>query len=254
MKRPRVIRVVLMLVLLSVSSAFAAELRAVISNALAESFREVIPEFERTSQIKVLSSFGGDDIPKRIEGGEPADVLIIWRTHLDKLATEGFVVQASETDVVRSNIGLAVRAGAPKPDISSVDALRRSLLNASSIAYSASISGVYISTELFPKLGIAEQVKGKSKRIEGMRVGEAIARGDAEIGFQQISELLPVTGIQYVGPLPDGAQRVTVFSAGITANAKNTAGAQALMHFLTSSVAHPTFVKRGLDPVGDGKH
>src|SRR4051794_27535011 len=105
MKRPRVIRVVLMLVLLSVSSAFAAELRAVISNALAESFREVIPEFERTSQIKVLSSFGGDDIPKRIEGGEPADVLIIWRTHLDKLGTEGFVVQASETDVVRSNIG-----------------------------------------------------------------------------------------------------------------------------------------------------
>ena len=123
--------------------------------------------------------------------------MIIWRKDLDKLAKQGLVVKGSEVDVVRSNIGVAVRAGAPKPDISSVDELRRTLMNANSIAYSASISGVYVSTELFPKLGIAEQIKGKSKRIEGMRVGEAIARGDAEIGFQQISELLPISGIQY---------------------------------------------------------
>src|SRR5689334_21678836 len=130
MKRPGIIRLVISLVLLSLSPATAAELRAVISNALAESFRKLIPEFERTTQIKVLSSLGGDDVPERIQGGEAAGVLVIWRTHLDKLTTEGFVSQGSETDVVRSNIGVAVRARAPKPDISSVDALRRTLLNA----------------------------------------------------------------------------------------------------------------------------
>jgi molybdate transport system substrate-binding protein len=239
--------------LVGVSPARTAEVRAVTSNALAESFRDLIPKFERATQMKIVSSFGGEDIPGRIEGGEPADVLIIWRTHLDKLVKEGLVIEGSEVDVVRSSIGVAIRAGAPKPDISSVDALRRTLLNAGSIAYSASISGAYVSTELFPKLGIAEQVKGKSKRIEGMRVGEAIARGDAEVGFQQISELLPISGIQYLGPLPEEVQRVTVFSVGIAANAKNPAGARAVIRFLTSSAAVPVFLKRGLDPVGEKK-
>ena len=242
-----------MLLFLSLSPLCADELQALISNALAESFRDIVPEFERTGQMKVVSSFGGDDIPKRLEAGEPADVLVIWRKDLDKLVKQGLVIKGSEVDVVRSNIGVAVRAGAPKPDISSVDALRRALINANSIAYSASISGVYVSTELFPKLGIAEQVKGKSKRIEGMRVGEAIARGDAEIGFQQVSELLPISGIQYLGPLPTQVQRVTFFSAGIAANAKNPAGARTLIRFLTSSAASPVFQKRGLDPVREEK-
>src|SRR3954451_874956 len=216
---------VLVLFAVGVSAACADELRAMTSAALTEAYSELIPEFERATQSKLVTSFGGDDIPKRLERGEPADVVIIWRAHLDKLVEQRIVVQGSEVDLVRSSIGLAVRDGVAKPDISSVDALRRTLLNARSIAYSASISGVYVSTELFPKLGITEQVKGKSKRIEGMRVGAAIARGDAEIGFQQISELLPIPGIQYVGPLPANVQLVTTFSAGIIANAQNPAAA-----------------------------
>jgi molybdate transport system substrate-binding protein len=183
--------------------------------------------------------------------GEPADLVIIWRAHLDKLVNQRIVAQGSEMDLVRSSIGLAVRDGLPRPDIGSVDALRRTLLNAKSIAYSASISGVYVSTELFAKLGITEQVKSKSKRIEGMRVGAAVARGDAEIGFQQISELLPIPGIQYVGPLPPQVQRVTIFSAGIVANAKNRAAARALIRFLTSPTASAAFAKRGLDPIAE---
>jgi molybdate transport system substrate-binding protein len=228
---------------------YAAELRALTSAALTEAYGELIPEFERATQIKVVTSFGGDDIPKRLEGGEPADVVIIWRVHLDKLVKEGLVVQGSEVDVVGSLIGVAVRDGIPKPDISSVDALRLALLNAKSIAYSASISGVYVSTELFPKLGITEQVKGKGKRIEGMRVGAAIARGDAEIGFQQISELLPISGIQYVGPLPPEVQRVTIFSAGSVKNAQNSSAVHALIRFLTSPAAAAVFSRKGLDPI-----
>jgi molybdate transport system substrate-binding protein len=241
----------LVLFVVGLSAAWADELHAMTSAALTEAYSELIPEFERGNQSKVVTSFGGDDIPKRLERGEPADLVIIWRAHLDRLINQHIVAQGSEMDLVRSSIGVAVRDGAPRPDINSVDSLRRTLLNAKSIAYSASISGVYVSTELFPKLGITEQVKSKIKRIEGMRVGAAVARGDAEIGFQQISELLPIPGIQYVGPLPPKVQRVTIFSAGIVANAKNPAAARALIRFLTSSTASHVFAKRGLDPIAE---
>jgi molybdate transport system substrate-binding protein len=144
---------------------------------------------------------------------------------------------------------MAVRAGSPKPDISSVDALTRALLRAKSIAYSASASGVYISTELFQRLGIAEQVAGKSKRIESERVGTVVARGDAELGFQQISELLPVPGIVYVGPLPPAVQRVTVFSAGVAVGAKAPDAGRALITFLASPAATAAITKSGLETI-----
>src|SRR5207245_9799521 len=140
--------------------------------------------------------------------------VILAGQELDDLSALGQVAAASRVDLVRSSIGMAVRSCAPKPDISSVDALKRTLLDAKSIAYSSSASGVYLSTELFQRLGIADQLRAKSNRIDSGPVGTVVARGEAEIGFQQISELLPVPGIDYVGPLPPGAQRVTVFSAG----------------------------------------
>jgi molybdate transport system substrate-binding protein len=143
---------------------------------------------------------------------------------------------------------MAVRAGARRPDISSIEALTRTLLQAKSIAYSASASGVYLSTELFPRLGIADRIKNKSKRIESERVGAVVARGEAEIGFQQISELLPVPGIDYVGPLPPGAQQVTVFSAGIAAGARSPDAARALITFLSSPAVLPAITKTGLEP------
>ena len=156
---------------------------------------------------------------------------------------------ASRVDLARSSIGMAVRRGAPKPDISSVDALKRALLQAESIAYSAQVSGVYLSTELFPRLGIVDQVMKKSKRVEVGRVGAVLARGEAEIGFQQISELLEVPGIDYVGPLPAEVQRVTVFSAGVAVGARNPDAARALIEFFASPNGVETMAKSGLDPI-----
>ena len=160
------------------------------------------------------------------------------------------MVGDSRTPLARSGIGMAVRAGAAKPDISTVDALRRTLLQATSIAYSASVSGRYLTTELFQKLGIAEQVTAKSRRIEGERVGAVVARGEVEIGFQQTSELLPVPGIDYVGPLPSEVQRVSVFSAGVAAHSRNAAAATSLIRYLASTEASAAVARTGLEPPG----
>ena len=224
-----------------------------ISGAFSAPFLDVIPGFEGASKYKIVTisgaSMGGapDSIPVRLERGEPADVVIMAAAALDDLITQRKVVAGSRVDLVRSSIGMAVRAGTPKPDISSVDALRRTLLAAKSIAYSASASGVYISTELFPRLGIADQVRDKSRRIESERVGAVVARGDAEIGFQQISELLPIAGIDYVGPLPAEVQRVTIFSAGVAAGSTRRDAARALIDFLASPRVTPAIRKSGLE-------
>jgi molybdate transport system substrate-binding protein len=177
------------------------------------------------------------------------DVVILAAGALDELIKQGKVVPGSRVDLARSSIGMAVRAGAPKPDISTVDALKRTLLEAKSIAYSASASGVYLSQELFQRLGIADQIQGKCKRIASEPVGVVVARGDAEIGFQQISELLPVAGIDYVGPLPLEVQRVTVFSAGVAVGAKQPGAARALIKFLASPGVVPVIKKTGLEPM-----
>jgi molybdate transport system substrate-binding protein len=191
---------------------------------------------------------GPSSIPSRLERGEAADVVIVAAAALEQLIEDGRVVAGSRVDLARSGIGMVVRAGVAKPDISSVEALRRALLAAKSIAFSASVSGVYLSTELFPRLGIAEQVMAKSRRIEGERVGAVVARGEAEIGFQQVSELLPVPGVDYVGPLPPEVQRITVFSAGVTVASGNQDAARALIAFLTSPEAAETIRRSGLEP------
>ena len=141
-----------------------------------------------------------------------------------------------------------VRAGARKPDITTLDAFKRTLLEAKSIAYSASASGTYLSTELFPRLGLAEQMKDKAKRIESERVGTVVARGDAEISFQQVSELLPIAGVDFVGTLPPEVQKVTVFSAGVSSTAQAPEAARALIRYLASPVVAPTLIKAGLEP------
>ena len=250
------IRVVVpLLLLVCAPRAGAQDLHVMTSGAFTAAFREAAPQFEQAAHTKVVTAFGAsmggapDSIPTRLERGEPADVVILAREALDDLVKRGKVVAGSQVDLVRSSIGMAVRAGAPKPDISSVDALRRTLLNAKSIAYSASASGVYLSTELFPRLGIADAIKPKSRRIESERVGTIIARGDAEIGFQQISELLPIAGIEIVGPLPADAQRVTVFSAGIATGVKNLDAAKALIRFLSSPAVASAVTGSGLEPV-----
>lgn len=240
--------------LLLVAAAAAQELKVLTSGGFTAPFLEVVPEAERATKHKIATAFGAsmggapDSIPSRLERGEAADVVIMASEALDALARQGHIVPGSRVDLVRSSIGMAVRAGAAKPDISTVDALKRTLLSASSIAYSASASGTYLSNELFPRLGILEQIAPKLKRIVSERVGTIVARGEAEIGFQQVSELLPIEGIDYVGPLPAEVQRVTVFAAGVAAKSANPEAARALIRFLSSPAVVPAIVKNGLEP------
>jgi molybdate transport system substrate-binding protein len=234
---------------------WAAEIHVMTSGGFTAAYNELVPEFERATGHKVVTAYGAsmgnapDAIPNRLARKERADVVILAAPALEDLVKQGKVAAGSQIDLVRSLIGMSVRSGAVKPDIGSVDALRRTLLNARSIAYSASASGVYISTELFQRLGIAEQVSGKSRRILSERVGAVVARGEAELGFQQVSELLPVPGVDYVGPLPAEVQRVTVFSAGIAADAAEPDAAKALIRFFTSAAAAPVITKTGLEPI-----
>jgi molybdate transport system substrate-binding protein len=245
-------------VLLLAGSASAAEVKVMISGGLTAAYKALIPEYEHASGNTVVTAFGPsmgttqNAIPMRLERGEPVDVLILVGYALDDLIKKGQAVADSRTDLVRSPIGIAVRAGAPMPDISSVAALKRALLAAKSIAYSDSASGVYVSTELFSKLGIAEEMKGKAKMIPATPVGEIVAKGEAEIGFQQMSELMPVQGIDIVGPLPAEVQKITVFSAGISTTSKEPDAAKSLIKFLSSPQAAPVLIKSGLEPVSAG--
>ena len=240
--------------LLLVRTASADDIRVMTSGAFTAAYLELLPQLERVTKGKVVTAAttmgtGSESIPSRLQRGEAVDVVIVADDALDQLIKDGTVIANSRVELARSGIGMAVRAGAPKPDISSVDALKRTLLQAKSIAYSASVSGLYLSTELFQRLGIADQVMSKSRRIDRERVGAVVARGEAEIGFQQISELLPEPGIDYVGPLPPEVQRVTVFSAGVAAGSKNPAVARALIRFLASSEAAGMVAKSGLEPM-----
>ncbi len=236
-------------------TARAEEIRVMTSGAFTAAFLQLVPEFERATRDQIVTAYGAsmgnapDSIPSRLQRGEPVDVVILAAGALEELIKQGKVVPGSRVDLVRSSIGMAVRAGAPKPDIGTVDALKRTLLTAKSIAYSDSASGVYLSQELFQRLGIADQVKEKCKRIASEPVGAVVARGDAEIGFQQISELLPVPGIEYAGPLPPEVQKVTVFSAGVAAGSKRPDAARALIKFLASPAAVPVIKKTGLEPL-----
>jgi len=245
-------------VLLLSASARAAEVRVMISGGLAAAFNALVPEYEKQTGNKVLVAYGPsmgttvNAIPMRLERGEPADVLIMVGYALADLAKKGKVAPDSQVDLVKSPIGVAVKAGAPKPDISSADALKRALLGAKTVAYSDSASGVYVSTEMFKKLGIEEEMKGKARQIPATPVGEIVAKGEAEIGFQQISELKPVAGIEIVGPVPAELEKITIFSAGIATVSKEPEAGKALIRFLGSQAAREEIVKSGMEPILPG--
>lgn len=247
-------RAALLVVAILVVQTASAEVRVMTSGAFTAAYLELIPELEHVTRDKLVTAAtsmgtGTDSIPSRLQRGESVDVVIVASEALDELMKSGSVLPGSRVDLARSAIGMAVRAGARKPDISSVDALRRTLLDAKSIAYSASVSGLYLTSELFPRLGIADRIMAKSRRIEGERVAAVVARGEAEIGFQQISELLAVPGITYVGPLPPEVQRVTIFSAGVATSAKDPDAARAVIGFLASPAAAGAISKSGLEPI-----
>jgi len=235
--------------LLLSNPANTAEIKVLASGAIKEAYLELIPQFEKSSEHKVATTWAGTvDIKKRMAAGEVFDLVIVARPELDAFIQEGKVVRGSRADLVRSGVGVAVRAGAPKPDIGSGEALKKALLAAESIGYSTGPSGVYLAS-LFERMGIADQVKPKLKQTPpGVLVGSIIASGEAEIGFQQVSELIHVRGIDFLGPLPADVQKITVFSAGIHSGAKEAEAANALVKFLTAPAAASVFKRNGLEP------
>jgi molybdate transport system substrate-binding protein len=253
--RPLRAAAIVVVLLLTRAGVAADEIKVMTSGTFTAAYLELAPQFERATGHRIVTEStsmgtGSTGIAARLERGEAIDVVIVSDRDLERLTTAGRIRPGTRVDLARSAMGMAVRRGAPKPDISSVDALRRTLLEAKSIAYSASVSGTYLSTELFQQLGIADRVLPKSRRIEGgERVGAVVARGEAEIGFQQISELLPVDGIDFVGPLPAAVQRVTMFSAGVGAASTHPAVARSFIDFLASPAAAGTIRKAALEPV-----
>jgi molybdate transport system substrate-binding protein len=253
------VRRVIVLGLLGIVTAWtaqAAEVKVVSSGGFAAAYKVLAPAFERQTGNTVATGWGPsmgtthDAVPVRLARGEQIDVLIMVGYALDKLVEQGKVAADTRAELAHSGIGVVVRAGAPKPDISSVDALRRALLAAKSIAYSDSASGVYIQNEMFKRMGIADQMAGKARMIPAEPVGAVVARGEAEIGFQQISELKPITGIDLVGPLPPEVQQITIFSAGMVAGSREPNAARALIRFLASPEAASAIVDSGMEPMG----
>ncbi len=243
------------LLLCASQASIAAEIRVVSSGGFTAAYNQLVPLYEQASQNKVITVYGAsignapDSIPSRLARGEQFDIVILADSALDDLTRQGRVVPGSRVDLARSIIGMSVRKGTPRPDISTVDALRQTLLNAKSIAYSASASGTYLSTELFQRLGVAEQIKDKAKKIYSERVGTVVERGDAEIGFQQVSELLPFKDLDFVGPLPPEVQQTIFFSAGMAVGAREPEAARHLIRFLASPAAAATVRRTGMDPV-----
>jgi len=245
--------------LLMARAASAADVHVMISAGFFGVYSELGPAFERTSGHRLVTTRGpsmGDSpeaIPARLARGEPADVVILDGGAADELARRGLVRADSKVELARSLIGMVVRAGAAKPDIGSVEALRSTLLAAKSVAYSDSGSGTYLSTALFPKLGVAEQIAGKSRKVRGPPSGEpvaaVVARGEAEIGFQQVSELIHVPGIAFVGTIPAEVQPTTFFAGALTPSARQPEAASALIRFLASPEAAPVISRAGLMPL-----
>lgn len=231
--------------------ASAAEIKVLCSNGVRSVMVELVPEFERTSGHKLAITYdSANNLAGRIKGGEIADLAILTGPTIDELTKQGKIVPGSRIDLARSGVGISVRAGAPKPDISSVDAFKRALLNAKSVAYtSTGTSGIYFAG-LIERLGIASQVKAKAKVIPAGPVGELVAKGEAEIAVQQIPELMAVAGTELVGPLPAELQTITVFPAGVLVDAQQPDAARALIKFLSTPAAARVIKAKGMEPGG----
>lgn len=234
----------------------ADEFRVMTSGAFTAAYKTLIPQLEKLTgktMVTVTTSIGTGDIsiPNRLKRGEVADIVIVADGVLRQFIADGLVLTEGATTIARSMMGFAVREGAPDPAVRNADDLRRTLLAAKAIGYSASESGKYFTTELVQRLGIADQVLPKSRLIGGgERVGTVIARGELDFGFQQISELLPVPGIAHITPLPPELQKVSNFTAGIGAKSPDPSGARSVIGFLASPEAADAIKRSGLQPTG----
>jgi molybdate transport system substrate-binding protein len=235
---------------LTLPTASFAQVKVIISGGFSAAYRQLLPELERTAGIKVTTTSGGsvgtgpNTIGSQIRRGVPADVVIMAREGLLELIAEGRIIAGTDVDLARSVIGMIVRAGAPRPDISTVEALKQTLLRAKSVAISSSTSGVYLTTKLFPQLGIAGEMAAKTRASGAAAVG----RGEAEIGLQQVSEVLPVQGADFVGPIPAEVQYVTVYAAAVVAGSTEIEASRRLIAFLASERAAPAITTSGMEP------
>jgi len=235
--------------LLVTNAAQSAEIRLSASGAVKEAYLELLPNFEKASGHRVNAAWSSTtDIRKRVAEGEAADLVILGSDGTDALIKAGKLVASTRAAFAKSAIYVAVRAGAPHPDISSADAVKRSVLAAKSVAYSGGASGTYIVTML-EKLGIYDAVRSKSV-VAGpnVPVGGKLVTGEAELGFHQLSELIPVQGIDIIGPLPPDLQQITVFSGALHSAAKEPDAAAALARFLTAPASADILKKHGLEP------
>jgi molybdate transport system substrate-binding protein len=231
-------------------AAASAQVKAIVSGGFSAAYREVLPEFEKTSGVTVTTTSGGsfgndpNTIGAQLRRGVPADVVILSREGLADLITEGRILAGTDTDLARASLGMAVRAGAPKPDISTVDAFKQTLLRAKSVTFTSSTSGVYLTTTLFPRLGIADELAKKSTTA-GVA---SVVKGDAELAIQPVSELLPIAGVDFVGTIPAELQKVNVYAAAVVAGSTQVDAAKRLIAFLASERATAAIKKTGMEP------
>ncbi|OGA05175.1 MAG: hypothetical protein A2W68_04495 [Betaproteobacteria bacterium RIFCSPLOWO2_02_64_14] len=231
-------------------NAAGVEIKLFSSGSTAGALRELIPQFERATGHRVtVSNEPGKIMLERITRGDTGDVLLTGSTVIDELTQQGHVVAGSKRELARCGAGVAVRAGVPKPDISSVEAFKRALLDAKSVAHTTSgASGMHL-MRVVERLGIAQQVKDKARTQPGGLVGEILARGEADLAVQQIPELLAVPGLDYVGPLPPELQITSIVSAAIFSRAAQPEAARALLQFLATPAAARVLKASGLDPL-----
>jgi molybdate transport system substrate-binding protein len=234
--------------------AAGAEIKVLTAGAFKQVLLALVPDFERTSGHKVtIDNDTVGALTKRIEAGEAFDLAVLTPKAVDDLAKEGKFAAGSRANLARVGVGVVVKDGTPKPDIGSVAAFKQALLAAKSVAYidpaAGGSSGIYVAG-LLDKLGIAADVKPKAKLIPGGAVAEHVAKGEAELGIHQISEILPVKGVTLVGPLPAEIQNYTVYAAGVGAHAKESDAAKALLKTLTSPAAAEVLKSKGMEPAG----
>jgi molybdate transport system substrate-binding protein len=236
-------------VAIACTAADAAEIALVTTGAVEHIMLGLIPSFEQASGHKVhMSVYGTALAVSKVKEGEAADIVLLSPEALGDLAKAGKVADASITPVFRSRVGLAVRAGAPRPDIGSADALKKTLLAAKSIGYSIGPSGEYFSTILIERLGIADALRPKMKQVRGAPVATAVAKGEVEVGIHQVAELMPIPGIELVGALPLELNTIILYATGIATAAKAPDAATALAKTVMLQSAVPVIRKNGMEP------
>ena len=225
------------------------KLTGISSMATRSLLHELIDAYQQRADVAVaIESVGGVDVAKRVQAGEPFDVVVLASEAIDKLVAAQRVIEGSKVDIARSGIAVAVRAGAPHPEIDSEDALKQAVRAARSVGYSTGPSGVAVQ-KLFERWGLAEEIKDRIVQAQpGVPVGSLVARGQVELGFQQLSELLNVEGINVLGPLPPAVQILTTFSAGVCSTSRRAAAARGLLEFMASSATGDAKRKQGMEP------